>query len=324
MQQFEPLRNWRAQYLAVFAIISVFLAVGSTALVWWMATSSRFFPPPPPPPNTNYTNYDVRILRYNQANPDEPTQVPYISQASVNAVTAYIQQYPQPQNVKILKGLSTAQIYGYMQNYFSGGLKVDCSYCHNLANFGDYSNVNKNKAYAMLVMTQDLNQNWVSKLPQAAGNKAIICATCHNGKPKNFSGSNTVLSNYPSDQSPLPDDYVLPLANLDSLIVTGKADPDLNVVQSNQYAMNHMNYSLGVGCAFCHNANYFPSNEKPQKGWALTMLQMSQHIKNNYNEIMANKAPSCWMCHQQQQVPPGSAPPDKIPPQITTKPQGTT
>ena len=323
MQQFEPFRNWRAQYLAVFALISIFFAVSTTAIVWWIATSSRFFPPPPPPANSLYTNYDVNAYKYDAATQTQKP-VPYISQASVKAITAYIQKYPQPQNVKVLKGLSTAQIYGYMQNYFSGGLKVDCSYCHNLANFGDYTPVNKNKAYTMLVMTQDLNQNWVSKLPQAAGHKAIICATCHNGKPKNFSGTGTLLSNYPADQSPLPDDYVLPLDNLDSLVITGKTDPNLNTVEFNQYTMSHMNYSLGVGCAFCHNANYFPSNEKPQKGWALTMLQMSQHIKNNYNEIMGNKAPSCWMCHQQQQVPPGSAYPDQIPPQITTKPQGTT
>lgn len=311
MQGTQSVLPWRTQFYAVFAAVSAFFAVGSMAIVFWIASILQSGAPVQPKlDNDVYTNYRLNV----------PGAAPYISQQSTKAIQAYIQQYPQPQNVQVLTGLSTAQIYGYMQQQFSGALKVDCSYCHNLANFGSDEIPAKVTARAMLQMTAELNQNWITKLPAEAGNKQIGCATCHNGKPKNFNGENTALSNYPADQSPLPDDWQLPLDNLDALLVTGKKDPNLAAVQMNQQTMNHMNRSLGVGCNFCHNANYFPSNERPQKAWALTMLQMNQHIQQTYGQIMANKGPSCWMCHQQQQLPPGSVNAGKLPPQISSNP----
>jgi hypothetical protein len=77
--------------------------------------------------------------------------------------------------------------------------------------------------------------------------------------------------------------------------------------------MTHMTQALGVGCAFCHNANYFPSNEREQKNHALIMLKMAQHLNATYKPIMNQKAPSCWMCHRGEQLPPGSANPGQVP-----------
>jgi photosynthetic reaction center cytochrome c subunit len=84
--------------------------------------------------------------------------------------------------------------------------------------------------------------------------------------------------------------------------------------------MNHFNQSLGVGCAFCHNAKYFPSDERAEKGYALTMLTMAQHINTQYLSLMNNKAPSCWMCHRGAMLPPGSANPGQVPAVLSSTP----
>ena len=265
------------------------------------------------------------------------------------AYRAYVAKYPQPQNAKILKGLSTAQIYGYMVNQFSGGLGVSCQHCHNLAqgNFADDTNPNKHVARQMLLMAGDLNQNWITQLPASVGNYQVSCATCHNGLPVNLSGAPSTLnrpgtlSNYPADQAPVPDNFKIKLdtpGDIELLQVTGKLNADLFDVQYNQYVMTHMNQSLGVGCAFCHNAAYFPSNEVPQKGHALIMLKMIQYLnagqvpaKYQYTDpaytrgigylaAMNKKTPSCWMCHRQAQVPPAAMQNGAVPPPISSNP----
>jgi len=211
-----------------------------------------------------------------------------------------------------------------MVGQVAGGLKVDCTYCHNLAN-GDFSDdaiPAKLKARQMMLMAADLNQNFISQLPPTVGGKQVTCATCHNGRPLVLNGaaSTSQMSNYPPDQSPLPDSYQLPLNDLDVLLITGKIDPNLAAVQFNQYTMNHFNQSLGVGCAFCHNARYFASNERAEKGYALTMLKMAQHINQQYLSIMNNKGPSCWMCHHGAMLPPGSANPGQVPAMLSSTP----
>jgi photosynthetic reaction center cytochrome c subunit len=306
-----PLFSERSAFLAVFALISLAFLVGSIGVVWWISgylrAQARAAAPQPSPIYTAYTNLPSN----------------YLKPESLAAMTAYTNAHPQPQNVQILKGLSTAQIANYMVAQVSGGLKVDCTHCHNLANgnFADESNPNKAKSRQMMLMSADLNQNFVAKLPESVGNKQITCATCHNGRPVNFNGQTGPGTNYPADQSTNPDSFRLPLDNLDVLKITGKRDPDLNAVQLNQYTMYHMNQSLGVGCTFCHNARYFPSNEIPQKGYALTMLQMTQHIKQQYLSLMNNKEPSCWMCHRGASLPPGSANPGQVPAVLSSKPQ---
>jgi photosynthetic reaction center cytochrome c subunit len=195
----------------------------------------------------------------------------------------------------------------------SGGLKVDCSYCHNINNFADESNPNKGKARAMMLMSGDLNRSFVSKLPVSVGEYNITCATCHNGKPK--------FETYPTEiQNTLPNDYRLPLEREypGGLVITGVETKSLDEVELNQNTMYHMNLSLGQGCTFCHNARYFPATGvkeggRDQKQHATWMLQMSKHIKDSYSPIMANQTPSCWMCHQGNTVPPGAAKAGQVP-----------
>lgn len=250
----------------------------------------------------------------------------YIRPESLAAAQAYIKQHPQPQRAEVLKGLSTAQITTYMINQVSGGLKVDCGYCHNLAN-GNFAAQDrlpvsahqdlerKTIAREHMKMTATLNREWIKPLIARVGGRQVTCATCHNGQP--------VFHTYPDDQSPLPRDYSLSraLMDLDVLQVTGMQRPDLDRVQYNQNTMYHMNRSLGVGCTFCHNARNFASNELPDKEHALWMLKMTRALNAEYKPIMANQTPSCWMCHRGAVVPPGAAfTPAEVPAVLSSNP----
>ena len=305
-----PLFSERTIFFIVFGLISLALLLGSVGIVGWIRGVMNGLTPPAVA-SPIYTAYN-----------NQPTD--YLKPESLLAMTKYITENPEPKDARVLTGMNSGEIAVYMVGQVAGGLKVDCTYCHNLAN-GDFSseenlpmaegrNISRKElARQMMLMSGDLNQNFVSKLPAAVGGKQVTCATCHNGLPNNFNGTAGLGSNYPADQSPVPDGYRLPLDNLDVLLITGKIDPDLAVVQYNQYTMSHFNKSLGVGCAFCHNANYFPSNERAEKGYALTMLQMAQHLDQQYLSVMNGKGPSCWMCHRGAMLPPGSANPGQVP-----------
>lgn len=268
----------------------------------------------------------------------------YIADESNTAVQEYIVEFPEPQNAQVLVGLNTSQIWGYMTTFLSGGMQVDCTYCHVLDNFGaetldeyialggDETTYNRKiTARAHLEMSADLNQNWLTTLtdyPAGFGDERvgveeplakqpsgsqIICATCHLGEPLPEPWEESVLH-------ALPDDYRLPLRGPDgnvgteddinaALVMTGQDDLySLDAVQYNQHTMTHFNNSLGVGCTHCHNSRYFPSWEQPAKYYGYTMLLMNQHILGEYSEEWLNgKEPSCWMCHREQVIPPGSA-----------------
>ncbi|MBC8160252.1 MAG: photosynthetic reaction center cytochrome c subunit [Roseiflexaceae bacterium] len=331
-RSFDPRTNKVAAGRLAFVLVSLVLAGGSFLLIAWIVWQ-LLGQQEPPQITTGYVNYNIA---------GEWQSSDSFAQANA-AYAEYVKQYPEPQNVQILTGMSTAQIYGYMVNQFSGALGVSCQHCHNLAqgNFADESNPNKHVARQMLLMTSDLNKNWINQLPASVGGYQAGCATCHNGLPVNLNGGNSgELSNYPADQAPVPDKFQIKLdsaADIEMLQVTGNLDADLFDVQYNQYVMTHMNYSLGVGCAFCHNAAYFPSNEVPQKGHALIMLKMIQHLYNGqvdpqfqysdpnytrgpgYLAAMNNKVPSCWMCHREAQIPPGAMLDGALPPQISSQ-----
>lgn len=313
-----PMFSERTLYFIVYGLVTLVLVGGGISMSVWINRQLSTFRTVPAP-SAVYTNYST--------DPADPN-VPYLKPESLAAMSKYITDYPQPRNVQVLTGMTTAQIANYMTGQVAGGLKVDCTYCHNLS-AGDFSAeqnlpvseaqpgvARKTLARQMMLLSQDLNQNFAAQLPASVGGKQITCATCHNGKAVNFNGATGMLTNYPADQSPLPDTFQLKLdslADIDALLITGKKDPNLAAVQYNQQVMTHNTQALGVGCGFCHNANYFPSNEIPQKGHALIMLKMAQHINATYKPIMANKAPSCWMCHQGQRLPPGSANTGQVP-----------
>ncbi len=306
----------KGRFYVVAGLIFVIMSSVSIATFWFIFAATHPAPAAAPT-NTIY-------VAYNQA----PSN--YIKPESLAAMQAYIKQYPQPQNVQILKGWTTQQISTYMVAQVAGGLKVDCSYCHNIKNFGQvegYPNAgNKNTARKMMLMSADLNQHYITLLPASVGGYQITCATCHNGKPQ--------FATYPIEiQNTLPNDYKLPFDKEypGSLRVTGDVTKGNTEVERNQYAMYHMNVSLGQGCTFCHNARYFPSNEIPQKLYAGSMLQMSKHIYDTYvfpggkasDGIMAGKTNSCWMCHRGARIPPGAAKPGTVPEVLSSNPPKT-
>lgn len=299
-----PPMNEDAKFNLVAGSMAAVTMILSIVAFWWIWSIVQPPAPKPIPESAVYNKYDP------SGNHLKPT--------SLAAMQKYIKEHEQPQNVQVLKGWNTKQISNYMVAQVAGGLKVDCSYCHNVNNFADDSNPNKVKARAMLLMSGDLNRSFVSKLPVSVGGYNITCATCHNGKPK--------FETYPTQiQNTLPNDYRLPLDREypGGLVITGRKDKSLDEVELNQYTMYHMNLSLGQGCTFCHNARYFPATGvkeggRDQKQHAIWMLQMAKHINDNYKPIMANQTPSCWMCHQGNTVPPGAAKAGQVPDVLST------
>lgn len=294
-------------FWVVFLIVTGVLVGGSLWVVIFVrSTVVEAAEDEAPPLNPAYVNYS--------------TTGDYISSESNQAIQEYLIEHPEPQNVKVLTGMTTTEIWTYMTTYVSGGLKVDCSYCHNLNNFAaegaeigdDEIAAHKANALIHLQMVADLNQNWITQLADIEGKQPsgaqMACATCHNGVAQPVA--------WPEDLHALPDDFRLPLDNLDVLQVTGDLDISLDTVQYNQHTMYHMNESMGVGCTHCHNSRYFPSWEQPAKYYSRTMLEMSQHLKNNYQESMGGQEPSCLLCHQNQVRPPGSVVSESLLPEV--------
>lgn len=103
----------------------------------------------------------------------------------VQAGQAWVQANPNPVNVQVLTGMSSAQIWTYMQQYVSGGLGVSCQYCHNINNFASDEYPQKLAARSMLYLVSDVNSQFIVGLPNWKGNY-VQCATCHNNKPNNL------------------------------------------------------------------------------------------------------------------------------------------
>jgi photosynthetic reaction center cytochrome c subunit len=284
---FPPLSE-DAKFNLVAATVAGITMVASIIAFWWIWSLVQPAAAAPIPPSTVYSNYDPATKN--------------LKPESLAAMQAYTKANEQPQNVQVLKGWNTKQIAAYMVAQVSGGLKVDCTYCHNVANFADDTNPNKIKARAMMLMSGDLNRQFINKLPFRLEGQTIgyelTCATCHNGQPQLTAGT------YPrAIQNSLPNDFRLPLDRNypGGVILTGDKTKSLDEAAVNQNVMYHMNVSLGQGCTFCHNARYFPATGiaeggREQKAYAITMLQMSKYMKEHYSTIMANKDPSCWMC----------------------------
>ncbi len=300
--------NKRTQYWIGFLLVTAVLLISS---LWvlnfiWSEVASA----------------EAEEITLNPSFVEYSTAGSYISDESNAAIQEYISEFPDPQNVKVLTDMNTSEIWGFMTNHVAGGLKVDCTHCHNIENFaaegdeiGDPEVADrKEQALEHLQMVADLNKNWLTMLNDIEGKQPsgsqIICATCHLGEPLPVA--------WPQNLHALPDDYRLPLRSADgnvgtvedidnALVITGREDVSLDGVQYNQNTMYHFNESLQVGCTHCHNSRYFPEWEQPAKYYAYTMLQMNQHILAEYQETMNDQEPSCYLCHRENVLPPGAA-----------------
>jgi photosynthetic reaction center cytochrome c subunit len=295
----------------VSLVVAGALALGSILMVGWIwdRVRDRDELENPPVQSSVFNNYDPAGDYQQGAQWTESQQ----------AYQTWLASNPEPKNVQVLKGWNTGQIYAYMVTQVSGGLKVSCQYCHNVNDFSSDENPFKVKARQMMLMSGELNRQYISLLPASVGNYQVTCATCHNGKPK--------FETYPVKiQNTLPNDFQLPLDRTfpGGLKVNARDDVGLESVQLNQYSMYHFNVSLGQGCTFCHNSRYFPSYEVEQKNHALVMLRLTQYVNDTYviakdnpaNQIMLGRTPSCWMCHQGARVPPGAAKDGQVPPML--------
>lgn len=240
----------------------------------------------------------------------------YVSGDSYLAMGQYAGEFPEPQNVIVLEGLSTTGVIGYMLNHISAAMGVNCTYCHSLENFAadvwegegaEEAMANKMLAREYLRMVGDLNQNWLTQLPDLVDTKQpygaqISCATCHYGQP--------VPQAWPEDEDlrlALDPEVVYSVEEQGILNVNARDDISLDAVQYNQAVMYHMNTSLGVGCTHCHNSRYFPSYQNvPAKNYSINMLQMTQYIWNNYADILGGQQPSCNICHNGATIPGGA------------------
>ncbi len=99
--------------------------------------------------------------------------------------------YPEPTNLKVLpKTLTGQQVHEIMEQW-EGSLGAHCNTCHTAdpknigpngrprLNFADDSKEEKQTARMMYKMTEDINVNYVSKVPSS--DQPVTCGTCHRG-----------------------------------------------------------------------------------------------------------------------------------------------
>lgn len=301
----------RSQFLAIVLLVSAAMAGSGFLIISWINATVQ---------NANEIEVVGGLEELSPIYVNYYSDVEdYVSAESYVAMGNYAQDFPMPQNVQVLEGLTTHEVNGYMLNHFVAGLQVNCTYCHSLNNFAaDFwgepvAEANKWRARQHLRMSQDLNQQWLNMLPELTNDKQpsgaqITCATCHNGQAQFVTYPNDDMSFLPDDfRINLGEDVVYSVDEQGYYNVNGRNDVGLDRTQENQYVMYHMNASLNVGCTHCHNSRYFPSYEVPAKHYSMQMLQMTQYIQNEYGEILGGKDASCWMCHREAVIPGGSA-----------------
>ena len=99
--------------------------------------------------------------------------------------------HPAPTNLKVLpKNLTGEQVHEIMEGW-EAALGAHCNTCHtanpkNLGpngrprlNFADDSKEEKTTARLMFQMTEEINKNYISKVPNS--DMPVTCGTCHRG-----------------------------------------------------------------------------------------------------------------------------------------------
>jgi len=180
-------------------------------------------------------------------------------------------------NVQVLKQYTYATLLNQM-NYYSTSLGVQCTYCHNVANFA-YDTATKKISRTMQIMSNTVATGWVDPVkkdyPNYSVSGAVGCVTCHRGAPRMAVKWN-----------------IVPVAYLDYKAKTTK---QAGYVVNSMYSASK---SLGVNCLFCHNTadfvslQYYPTNKISHRMWAMV-------DKINHEYLPANvKAVTCYTCHQ--------------------------
>lgn len=189
----------RQAAIFVSVAVGVLVAVVTTATFWWVydLTLGRERRTAAQTPVSVWSpSLGVKVLSTANANTPTDGRSPWLGidawTTGVQAGQAWVQANPNPINVQVLTGMTTAQIWTYMQQYVSGGLGVSCQYCHNTANFASDEFPQKVAARNMLWLVNDINANYIVNLPNWRGNY-VQCATCHNNKPNGLEAFSPVF-----------------------------------------------------------------------------------------------------------------------------------
>lgn len=166
-------------------------------------------------------------------------------------------------------------------------------------------------AYAMVEMTQAINEEWIGHV-QANAEVGVTCYTCHRGQPvpsdiwfrvgpvnqaaQGWSANQNRVTRI-SQSTSLPSDAletyllnygVIGVHDLESRVEGGPSGDDaLPSIQDTERTYALMNYvanSLGVNCLFCHNSRAFYDSAQvtPQWGTELLGITMVQSLNNDY------------------------------------------
>lgn len=104
---------------------------------------------------------------------------------------------PKPTNLKVLPKDTPPEDVIKIMKVFAGSLGVECKFCHQMnpqthkLDFASDAKNDKQIARTMMLMTRDINQNFMSKVndPDAKPeDKHVTCGTCHRGHemPQHF------------------------------------------------------------------------------------------------------------------------------------------
>jgi hypothetical protein len=100
-------------------------------------------------------------------------------------------EFPAPTNLKVLPKDLTGQLVRDIMEKWEGALGAHCSTCHTAdpknigpngrprLNFADDSKEEKQTARLMYKMTESINVDYVSKVPNS--DEPVTCGTCHRG-----------------------------------------------------------------------------------------------------------------------------------------------
>ena len=86
-------------------------------------------------------------------------------------------------NIQVLKGVPAGRIPLLMEKGFSDSLGVNCTFCHNPADWAADPNHHKPISRQMWTMTQEINKRLLPAITELK-NPQVNCTTCHRGQKK--------------------------------------------------------------------------------------------------------------------------------------------
>jgi len=182
----------RQAAIFISVAVGIVVAVVTTAVFWWVYSlvlaperaAAAIAAATPWSPSDG-----IKVITSAQPNTPTDGRQPWLGEQAwtegVQAGQAWVQANPNTVNVQVLAGMTSAQIWTYMQQYVSGALGVGCQYCHNIQNFASDEYPQKIAARNMLYLVSDVNAEFIVNLPNWRGNY-VQCATCHNNAPNNL------------------------------------------------------------------------------------------------------------------------------------------